>query len=317
MTAKQPNGFRRVEVFSASGGVGKTLLAIRLAELQAKRTDAPVLLVDADVSGPCLGDLLESWVSPPWDSTDTLIHLICGRPEYLPELLRPGKLPVYRLRESCPAAIEARRPAAVTAAVRGGAVLFCPSHARNPRVDKVVLNALLGHESAGGWIGYVIEQVIRATSRLMNGRLGGVVVDHSGTMGALQEAALLACAEPDGAADGDRRALIVTTSGTSALAAARDLAGHLAVLSPEIRRRSRDAADLTERIVWVVNRLKPSEADWKEDIKKRFPRNDAWLERALPVRSDDALAEAPKGANLNRSAASDDDFEEVRKAIFE
>ena len=53
-----------------------------------------------------------------------------------------------------------------------------------------------------------------------------------------------------------------------------------------------------------------------EQIKKRFPRNDAWLERALPVRSDDALAEVPSGADLNRSSSSDEDFEEVRKAIF-
>src|SRR4051812_44900250 len=102
--------FRRVDVFSPSSGVGKTLLAVRLAHLQARKTRAPVLLVDADINGPCVGDLLESWVSPPWDSTNNLLHLICGRPEFLPEQLRPGELPVYRVRDACPVDAADRSP---------------------------------------------------------------------------------------------------------------------------------------------------------------------------------------------------------------
>jgi len=43
--------FRRIDVFSASGGVGKTLLAVRLAQLQARHENKPVLLVDAEGRG--------------------------------------------------------------------------------------------------------------------------------------------------------------------------------------------------------------------------------------------------------------------------
>jgi hypothetical protein len=319
MTGRPSTGrFRRVDVFSASGGVGKTLLAIRLAQLQAQQRNAPVLLVDADISGPCLGDLLESWASPPWDSTDDLLHLICGRPEYLPDQLRPGKLPVYRMRDSCP---PDRAPKRVTAPIQGEAVLFCPSHPLgiNPRVEPEVLHALLGHESAGGWIGYVIHQVIRETAELMKGRLGGVIVDHGAALGALQIATLRECAEQaDGGDDGggERRALMVATQSASALTAARDLHGRI---TSELRRSGREAKGLLDRIVWIVNRIQPGAADWKESIKKRHPGTAGWLERALPVHADDALAESHAEADLprDRSSSLDDDLKRVREAVFE
>src|SRR5262245_37728350 len=145
------NETTRVDVFSVSGGVGKTLLAIRLAQLQAKHKNAPVLLMDADVAGPCIGEILESWASPPWDSSDNLLHLISGRPEYLPERLRPAKLPVYRLRDERPASAKEQAPLLVTRPIgRQPAIVFCPSHphSTSPRIEPAVVHALLGHESA-------------------------------------------------------------------------------------------------------------------------------------------------------------------------
>src|SRR3954471_20572797 len=117
MADERDNHCTRVDVFSVSGGVGKTLLAIRLAQLQARHKNAPVLIVDADVAGACIGELLEGWASPPWDSKDNLLHLICGRPEYLAERLRPGKLPVYRMREERPTSSKDEAPLLVTSPI--------------------------------------------------------------------------------------------------------------------------------------------------------------------------------------------------------
>jgi hypothetical protein len=320
---QQPNGFRRVDVFSVSGGAGKTLIAVRLAQMQARRMNAPVLLIDADIGGPCLGDLLESWASPPWDTTENLLHLICGRPEYLPEHLLPGKLPVYRMRDACPEDVEKRRPAIVTQPIRGEpAVLLCPSHAHstNPRVELAVIHALLGHESAGGWIGYLIHNVIDAVNRLMEGRLGGVIVDHGPSMGALQSAALreglrqspLANDEPE------RRAVIVSTPRAADLAAARDLAARITAFSPSQSQAAPAPPDLPNRILWIVNHIPPDVADWRESIKRRYPRNDGWIEKAMPVRSDPTAAEWHAGADLLSAprGALDADVDVIREQLF-
>jgi hypothetical protein len=320
---RETSDFRRVDVFSVSGGVGKTLLAVRLAQIQAKRANAPVLLIDADIGGPCLGDLLESWASPPWDTTENLLHLICGRPEYLPERLLAGKLPVYRVREECPAEIDKRRPLIVTQPIRGeAALLFCPSHAHstNPRIEPAVLHALLGHESSGGWIGYLINQVIRATDRLMAGRLGGVIVDHSPSLGALQTAALRECIDrrPDGDHGRDCRAIMVTTPRATDLAAARDLAARITAFGASASFGPSALPDLPDRISWIVNRIPPEASDWKESIKKRYPRSDGWLDRSLPVRSDPATAESHAEAILQSAgtAAMDADLAAVADRIF-
>jgi hypothetical protein len=313
---------RRVDVFSPSGGVGKTLLTIRLAQLQAQRAHAPVLLVDADISGPCLGDLLESWASPPWDSTTNLLHLICGRPEYLPDQLRPGKLPVYRMRDECPADVEKRAPEIVTEAIRGEpAVIFCPSHphSTNPRVELPVLHALLGHESAGGWIGHLLHEVIRETNRLMDGCLGGVIVDHGPAMGALQSATLRECGMRSCNDDEnvEHRALLVTALRAADLAAARDLAGRMSAFLSDPDHGAM-AADAMDRVTWIVNRIPPSVNDWKESIRSRYPRNDGWLEKALPVRADPAMADSHAEADLSRErhAAIDADLERICERIF-
>jgi hypothetical protein len=328
------NQFRRVDVFSVSGGVGKTLLAVRLAQLQAKRLNAPVLLIDADIVGPCMGDLLESWASPPWDTADNLLHLICGRPEYLPERLLPGKLPVYRVREERPASPDARRPEIVTQPVRGEALLFCPSHAHstNPRVEPAVIHALLGHESSGGWIGYLIDQVVHAANRLMGGRLGGVIVDHSPSLGALQTATLIECVGGRSATDqgGLRRAIMVTTPRATDVSAARDLAARITAFAPSLAAAlapspypipnagPQGSPNIPDRIVWIVNRIPQEMADWKDVIKRRFPRSDGWLEKAIPVRSDPATAESHAEADLasQKRAAIDADLEAVVERIF-
>lgn len=324
--------FRRVDVFSVSGGVGKTLLAVRLAQLQAKRLSAPVLLIDADVVGPCIGDLLESWASPPWDTTENLLHLICGRPEYLPERLLPGKLPVYRVREVRPADPEARKPELLIPPVRSEpAVVFCPSHAHStsPRVEPAVIHALLGHESSGGWIGYLIDQIIRATNRLMGGRLGGVIVDHSPSLGALQASTLLDCLAGRAAGEqgGLRRAIMVTTPRATDIAAARDLAARIVAFTPSapsnergdaIRERALTSTDINERIFWIVNRIPPDMVDWRESIKRRFPRSDGWLERATGVRWDSATAESQAEADLasQKRAGIDADLAPIVERIF-
>lgn len=319
------NEFRRVDVFSVSGGVGKTLLAVRLAQLQARRSSAPVLLIDADVVGPCMGDLLESWASPPWDTMTNLLHLICGRPEYLPERLLPGKLPVYRVRDERPTDPDARRPEIVSQPVRGEAVLFCPSHAHstNPRVEPAVIHALLGHESSGGWIAYLIDQVIDATARLCGGRLGGAIVDHSPSLGALQASTLIKCVTGRDAEERGytRRAIMVTTPRATDVAAARDLSARITAYAPALPPSLLGGpTEVSDRIAWVVNRIPPEMTDWKASIRRRFPRSDGWLEGAVPVRSDPATAESQAEADLaviqKQRAAIDADLEPLLEKIF-
>jgi hypothetical protein len=333
------NSCPRVDMFSVSGGVGKTPLAVRLARLQSMTQGKPVLLVDADVIGPCLGDMLESWASPRWRDTPNLLHLICGRPEYLLEHLRPESLPVYRMRDKQPADPKAQEPERVTAALRGKpAVLFCPHHlystrlgielaedeelrpqmarGMKPLVEPMVVHALLAHESAGGWIGHVIDQVIRATDRLLGWSLGGVIVDHGPALGTLQSVTLRgllsAPASKPRADAGEReassvcvttrRAVIVTTPKAADNASARDLAGWAAS-------QKTDPSAL-ERIVWVVNHATRAKPDWNplQDLQD----GDLWP-RVFRVIADN---EDPDDTTWDELSAPDDDLKPICSEIF-
>ncbi len=78
---------KRLDVFSLKGGVGKTTVSVFLARTLAHAAAAPVLLVDLDLTGTCVGDLLENWAFPTWPVNPNLVDLVCGRPELLPEAL--------------------------------------------------------------------------------------------------------------------------------------------------------------------------------------------------------------------------------------
>jgi cellulose biosynthesis protein BcsQ len=86
MTSTEPQP-PRLDVMSLKGGVGKTTLAYALAWAQATRSRRPVLLIDADLTGTCLGDLLDPVVA--WHLEANLAHLLCEPPDTLPEQLAP------------------------------------------------------------------------------------------------------------------------------------------------------------------------------------------------------------------------------------
>jgi hypothetical protein len=67
--------------------------------------------------------------------------------------------------------------------------------------------------------------------------------------------------------------------------------------------------------VWVVNRVPPGEPDFKASIKRRYPRNDAWVDRALPVRSDPGMSRRA-GDAVGPPAALDEDLERLRGRVF-
>src|SRR5579871_3355334 len=201
--------FVRVDVFSAKGGVGKTTVAFRMAKAFASKR--PALMIDADLAGTCLGDLLEPDVN--WRKEGNLVQLVCGRPEDLPD----EKPYVYQLRPSPSNKI----PRPVDKRVIGPKVLFCPSHAESQvrigrkkgPVDHAVLQAFVSHESAGGWVGHVIEEVIKKTQTTVNaaGGLAAVVVDHGPGTGALQWAEMHAIEEAAKKKAIQRRAVFITS----------------------------------------------------------------------------------------------------------
>ena len=298
----------RVDVFSAKGGVGKTTVAYRLARTWAEESKRPVLLVDADLSGTCLGDLVECTASPGWHEQQNLIHLVCGRPEELPEQLDLTRLPVYELR-----AAPDETPLRVGASVSGPKVVFCPSHAETyfhtpggvEPVDLPVLQALLGHESAGGWVGHVIQNVISATDERVGG-LAGTVVDHGPGIGALQWSQMSAIDAELAKATREnrpsrRRALAVVTRDLVDLAAARAVDARIAP------GRARPMKALRANMTWVVNRLptawSPSSSaaadEWRTALQTLLknagmgpgPR-DGWFRGALPLFEEKLMADA-------------------------
>lgn len=299
---------RRVDVLSTMGGVGKTLLALRLAHAQAQRSGRPVLLVDADLTGPCLGDVVEAAVN--WENAADLVRLICGRPELLPEELDRDHLPVYVQREHVPADLQPER---ASPSAGPGALLFCPSVAPSADITRVhpeVIHALLGNESAGGWVGYVIEQVIDATERMLgrtgsDAKLGGTIVDHGASMGPLQWATLAGCND-----DEDRRLLFVSTADMVDLTAVVQLDRAIEKLFPKIGARRR----------WVINRV-DRDHDWKASVRSRITDMsdpERWLHDALPVFKDQAAAGAYAKGTLQPGQDGDAaQTEAVRAALFE
>lgn len=175
----------RVDVLSVKGGVGKTTIAYSLAHAQATYSKRPVLLIDADLTGTCVGDLLDPLVS--WHRQRNLAHLLCDPPDTLPEAVGPDHLPVYRVSD-----VTTSRDARRASGADGPGVVFCPSHAYSSApstVDRAVLEALIGQETAGAWVRYVLDRLIEATAEAL-GPLGGVVVDHGPGLATLQAAIL-------------------------------------------------------------------------------------------------------------------------------
>lgn len=317
----------RVDVFSAKGGVGKTTVAYRLARKWSETSEQPVLIVDADLSGTCLGDLVEPTTKEGWHTVQNLIHLVCGRPEELPSLVKPNELPVYELRP-----VPDDTPKRVSASVSGAQVVFCPSHTETylsvpgihgetSPVDLAVLQALLGHESAGGWVGHVIESVIAATHKLIPGGLAGVVVDHGPGIGGLQWSQMVAIdIELQRAIKENelplRRALFVTSRDMVDLAAARTIDDRLK------RNRQRKMGLLSANCTWVVNRLPsewgpPSERgaeEWRTSLEASLKlwgmgpsERDKWFRHALPLFEEKLLANAYATSELAKYYRENDD----------
>lgn len=292
----------RVDVFSAKGGVGKTTIAFRLARMWAEKSGLPVLLVDADLSGTCLGDLLEPAAN--WQNAQNLIHLVCGLPERLPEQLALDRLPVYELRPT-----PEETPQRVRSTTSGPTILFCPSNGEtyltspaglDPVVEPAVLHALLGHESAGGWVGHVIERVIDATKNRVSTGLGAVIVDHGPGLGALQWSQMCAVdAELANARNESRsptrQALFVTTRDLVDLAAVRAIDDRIAP------HRLRNLRNLHASALWALNRLptSPIPNEWRTKIEETLKdvfgmliADHKWFQRALPVFEDPQMADA-------------------------
>lgn len=293
----------RVDVFSAKGGVGKTTVAFRLAKALASTRQRPALIVDADLAGTCLGDLLERTVV--WKKQPNLTQLVCGRPEDLPE----AKLPVYQFRPSSPA----EKPRELDKNVKGPAILFCPSHAesevgtgkRRQPVNHAVLQALVGQESAGGWVGHVITHVIEMTAAVLSdaGGLAGVVVDHGPGTGALQWAEMRAINEElDDAKKksraSPRQAVFITSRDLVDLAAA-------GAVNERLTRDELHALQIGG--VWVLNRVpdKLDKLDWKSELDRTLNASgigpsseDRWYKRAVPLKEDAVLAASYRRSEL-------------------
>jgi hypothetical protein len=274
---------KRIDVFSVKGGVGKTTVASRLAAERAIRSEKPVLIIDADLTGTCLGDLLEPRVNPPWFGRMTLTNLVCERPEDLPEHLEAGRLPVYELPLGY-ALNGDKGPTEVSilqAPVRRPAVLFCPSHPDSavPK-EKVfppnpgVLHALIGHESAGGWVSYVIEQVILRAYEIA-GELDSVVVDHGPGIGALQWSTLASIEKSlrgsvaGTAKDPSRFCAFVVSRDLVDLAGMRKLYDRMGVDGALLLDGKKDKiTKLREKAAWLFNRLPDTwKPDWKAALK--------------------------------------------------
>lgn len=288
-------GVERVDVFSVKGGVGKTTASVLLARAQAERSKKPVLLIDADLTGTCLGDLLAPNISGDWNEVTNLAHLICGPPETLDEALVRAELPVYALApdpHSPPADYHISRLAEFS-----NQVLYCPSHGNSTRprvVDLRVLQALAGHETAGGWVRLVIKEVIAATC-LVAGPLGGVIVDHSPGLAALQSAML----DDILAAPHSRRALFVTSCDRVDLKMTSALIEHR-------------YGDLRACSTFLVNRAREQ---WREQEHVKEELSKLWLSTGIALSYCDTLRAAYESSNRFISS-NVDELERVRKAVF-
>lgn len=307
--AKSKSGLRRVDVFSLKGGVGKTTLSVLLANSIAGLYEPPsvegkdrktVLVIDADLTGTCLGDLLQVLVT--WPEEANLAHLVCGRPECMGELLAPAKLPVYVYDVARQG--EVLRLQATASEAR---VLFCPSMAETtaegmPDVQREILQAMLSHENAGGFISFIIERIIDRVKEIEPG-LETVIVDHGPGLSALQWANLKL-------GDGkERRTLFVTS---------RDAVDLRAIHALEARLVN-DKKELRKDICWVVNRVPPSGAEkWQEQIPHEIHGYKDWyMKRALPLFDDKEIASSYAEAgflepdSINQQALSD-----IRERLF-
>ncbi len=166
------------DVLSLKGGVGKTTISWLLARALANRhPKRPVLLIDADLLGTCIGDhLLTDRGS--WSGQFNLTHLLMAPPEELEEQVITGELPIYL--------------------VPASRVWVCPSHAWAgsvapwPAVDSHLIGALAAHETAGDWVHTVLDAVRRGLAKKEGVAPEDcfVVVDHSPGMAAVQRRAV-------------------------------------------------------------------------------------------------------------------------------
>lgn len=302
----------RVDVMSLKGGAGKTTLAFRIASAQARASKRPVLIIDADLSGSCLGDLLEPWANPAWGDAANLVDLVCDRPETLPEhLAEPDSLPLFRLRAARPTGADGA-PAKVVAALDGPELLFCPSHVDSVKahVEPPVLHALVGHESAGGWVSHVIDAIAQRAEEIA-GSLGGIIVDHSPGLSALPWASLQAIERPH-KAGADRKALFVTTP---------DLVDLRAWDGLHARPRMQGLLDVIEAHVrYVVNRVSPQTGPTRTPLRKRLPElapEGRWLDEAQELPRDEELARAYEAGGLVQLIANaDPTIEPLRALLF-
>ena len=177
-----------VEVFSQKGGVGKTTLSVLLAREFVKQKKLSALIIDADLSGTCLGDGL---IDLQWSTAPGLADLICDPPENLPEVLKNP--PVYCLDRAGKTTDEVRLGS--DGPGKKSQIWFCPSHLYVQRAKYAdVLRALAAHESSGNWVRYVIDALINSVAshlrRLETPGLGAVIIDHSPGLAALQQSSL-------------------------------------------------------------------------------------------------------------------------------
>lgn len=292
---------RRVDVFSLKGGVGKTTLSILLARAQKDLSNKSVLIVDADLTGSCIGDLLEFWATPLWPTQANLSHLVCGPPETLDDLM-DRSLPVYVHRMAPPVNGDLS-PRRLAAGSKKAELLFCPSHAEStpgagkktlPEVRRRVLQALVAHENAGGFVGHVIDRLIERVGEVTE--LGGVIVDHGPGLAALQSATLTRHRGQD-----DCRSLFVTSRDAVDLAMIHEF------------EKKMDLAD-RDSTFWVVNR---TPAGGKGNIDSRFHRKLSWFQSAFTFLEDDQLSEAYANAGqLTPTSPNIGPLEELRAALF-
>ena len=245
-----------------------------------------MLLIDADLTGTCLGDLLDSRV--PWYLTSNLAHLLCDPPDTLAEALGGDRLPVYIESEPTSAGTPQRASRA-----DGAAVVFCPSHAYSTQpsaISRPVLEALIGQETAGGWVRHVLDRLIEATIASL-GPLGGVVVDHGPGLAALQSAVL----GDIHARSHGRKVAVVTSCDRVDLAMCK-------ATSQSLMQELREA-------IWIVNR---AEATWRADSDD--PEIEAgWHAAALRISQDDRVQAAYRRSALTTAPL---DLEPLRAQVF-
>jgi hypothetical protein len=160
--------------------------------------------------------------------------------------------------------------------------MFCPSHAYSTqptRVDRAVLEALIGQETAGAWVRHVLDRLITATHQTL-GPLGGVVVDHSPGLAALQSAVLGDIAQhPAG-----RMVAMITTCDRVDLAMCKAA--------------STTHHDELKNAAWIVNRA-PADLGSDAAIARDDPSIAAdWHTRAHRVRIDHRRRDADRLSEL-------------------